>query len=43
MRTKQLRTFKANGAIAERGAFRAASDDADVEGHSGSVARIKDQ
>ncbi len=35
MRTKPLRTFKADGAVAERGAFRAAGDDADVERHSG--------
>jgi hypothetical protein len=34
VRTKPLRTFKADGAIAERGAFRAAGDDADVEGHA---------
>jgi hypothetical protein len=34
VRTEQLRTFKRDGAIAERGSLGAASDDSDVEGHS---------
>src|ERR1700716_91125 len=32
--TKQLRALQRNGAITERGSFRAAGDDADVLGHS---------
>jgi hypothetical protein len=31
---KELRTFEANGSIAERGALRTAGDDADVERHA---------
>ena len=34
MRAEQFRTLEADGAVAERGAFRAASDDADVSKHS---------
>ena len=34
VRAEQFRAFQTDGAIAERGAFRAASDDADVSKHS---------
>ena len=35
VQAEQLRAFQADGAIAQRSAFRAAGDDADVKGHSG--------
>jgi hypothetical protein len=43
VRAEQLRSFKADGAIAERGAFRAAGDDADVLRHSSQWPLIIDQ
>jgi hypothetical protein len=43
VRTEQRRTLHADGAIAESGAFRAASDNADVEGHEvSSQKRLRD-
>jgi hypothetical protein len=35
VRTEELSAFERNGAVAERGSFGAAGDDADVERHSG--------
>src|SRR5580698_136563 len=43
VRTKQLPAFGADRAVTERGALSAASDDADVQGHSGQWPEISGQ
>jgi hypothetical protein len=40
---KQACTLETDSAVTQSGAFRAASDDADVQGHSGQWPVIRDQ